>query len=96
MIAQVFLHLLDALRARSGLRTTLRGWLFGLAAHQVADDWRGRHVPVALPEDLPDGRSISRGGGRPAQARRGAPGPEAPDSGTAGGVSAAFRGGFCG
>jgi RNA polymerase sigma-70 factor (ECF subfamily) len=60
--AEVFLRLLDALHAGRPPRTTLRGWLFGVAAHQVADHWRARRGPVAgpvaLPDNWPDGRSL--------------------------------------
>jgi len=57
--AEVFLRLLNTLHAGRPPRTTLRGWLFGVAAHLVADHWRARHVPLALPDDLPDGRSVA-------------------------------------
>ncbi len=56
--ADVFLRLLDALHAGRPPRTTLRGWLFGVAAHQVADYWRGQRAPADLPEDVPDGHSL--------------------------------------
>src|SRR6266849_936795 len=57
--SEVFLRLLDALHAGRSPQTTLRGWLFGVAAHQVADYWRARHVPVALTDDMSDGRSVA-------------------------------------
>lgn len=38
--AEVFVRLLDALHARRAPATTLRGWLFGVAAHLVADHFR--------------------------------------------------------
>lgn len=57
--AEVFLRLLNALHAGRPPQTTLRGWLFGVAAHQVADYWRGHRVPVELSEDLPDGHSVA-------------------------------------
>jgi RNA polymerase sigma-70 factor (ECF subfamily) len=37
---EVFLRLLDALHAGRAPQTTLRGWLFGVAAHLVADYFR--------------------------------------------------------
>jgi RNA polymerase sigma-70 factor (ECF subfamily) len=55
---EVFLRLLDALHGRRPPQTTLRGWLFGVAGHLVADHFR--RAPVAtLPEDLPDGLSVA-------------------------------------
>jgi len=57
--AEVFLRLLNTLHTGRPPRTTLRGWLFGVAAHQVADFWRARHVPLALPDDVPDGHSVA-------------------------------------
>ena len=57
--AEVFLRLLNALHAGNPPHTTLRGWLFGVASHQVADYWRGQHGALPLPEDLPDGRSVA-------------------------------------
>jgi RNA polymerase sigma-70 factor (ECF subfamily) len=38
--SEVFLRLLNALHARRAPQTTLRGWLFGVAAHLVADHFR--------------------------------------------------------
>src|SRR5262245_43113214 len=38
--AEVFVRLLNALHAGRAPQTALRGWLFGVAAHQVADFWR--------------------------------------------------------
>lgn len=38
--AEVFLRLLDAVQAGRPPRTTLGGWLFGVAAHLVADHFR--------------------------------------------------------
>lgn len=43
--AEVFVRLLDALHAGRAPQTTLRGWLFGVAAHLVADHFR--RVPTA-------------------------------------------------
>jgi|SRR5579859_603603 len=57
--AEVFLRLLNTLHAGRPPRTSLRGWLFGVAAHQVADFWRARHVSLALPDEVPDGRSVA-------------------------------------
>jgi RNA polymerase sigma-70 factor (ECF subfamily) len=57
--AEVFLRLLDSLHGGKPPRTTLRGWLFGVAAHQVADYWRQGRVSAALPDDLPDGHSVA-------------------------------------
>ena len=63
LAAEVFLRLLNALHANRAPRTTLRGWLFGVAAHLAADHWRG-HDPAPLTDDLPDGQSV------PAEAER--------------------------
>jgi RNA polymerase sigma-70 factor, ECF subfamily len=57
--AEVFLRLLNALHAGRPPQTTLRGWLFGVAAHQVADYWRRDRAPVELSEDLTDGSSVA-------------------------------------
>jgi RNA polymerase sigma-70 factor (ECF subfamily) len=57
--AEVFLRLLNALHAGRPPQTTLRGWLYGVAAHQVADYWRGHRTPVELSDTLPDGRSVA-------------------------------------
>jgi RNA polymerase sigma-70 factor (ECF subfamily) len=38
--SEVFLRLLDALHAGRAPQTTLRGWLFGVASHLVADHFR--------------------------------------------------------
>lgn len=38
--AEVFLRLLDALHSERRPQTTLRGWLFGVASHLVADHFR--------------------------------------------------------
>ena len=57
--ADVFLRLLDTLHAGRPPQITLRGWLFGVAAHRVADHWRAPHVTVALYDDLPDTRSVA-------------------------------------
>ncbi len=57
--AEVFLRLLNALHAGRPPQTTLRGWLFGVAAHQVADYWRAHRMPVELSDNLPDGRSVA-------------------------------------
>src|SRR5712692_3222061 len=57
--AEVFLRLLEALHAGRPPTSTLRGWLFGVATHQVADHWRRRPAPLGLPDNLPDGRSVA-------------------------------------
>jgi RNA polymerase sigma-70 factor, ECF subfamily len=51
--AEVFLRLLDALHAGRPPRSTLRGWLFGVAAHLVADYFR-RRPAMPLAETLAD------------------------------------------
>lgn len=56
--AEVFVRLLDALHAQRAPQTTLRGWLFGVAAHQVADHFR-RRPTSPLPDTLPAGGSVS-------------------------------------
>jgi RNA polymerase sigma-70 factor (ECF subfamily) len=50
--AEVFLRLLDALHRGRPPSATLRGWLFGVAAHLVADHFRRRPADP-LPETLP-------------------------------------------
>jgi RNA polymerase sigma-70 factor, ECF subfamily len=54
---EVFVRLLDALHARRPPQTTLRGWLFGVAAHLVADHFR-RAPAAELPETLADAQSV--------------------------------------
>jgi RNA polymerase sigma-70 factor (ECF subfamily) len=49
--AEVFVRLLDALHAGRAPKTTLRGWLFGVAAHLVADHFR-RAPTAPLDEEL--------------------------------------------
>ncbi len=49
--SEVFLRLLDALHARRPPQTTLRGWLFGVASHLVADHFRAAPA-VPLVETL--------------------------------------------
>lgn len=56
--AEVFVRLLEALHAGRAPQTTLRGWLFGVAAHLVADHFRRRPVDP-LPDNLPDGTSLA-------------------------------------
>jgi RNA polymerase sigma-70 factor, ECF subfamily len=54
--AEVFVRLLDALHARRAPQSTLRGWLFGVAAHLVADHFR--HGPTeSLADSLPGAAS---------------------------------------
>jgi RNA polymerase sigma-70 factor (ECF subfamily) len=48
---EVFLRLLNALHAGRPPQTTLRGWLFGVAGHLVADHFR-REPAGRLPEAL--------------------------------------------
>jgi RNA polymerase sigma-70 factor (ECF subfamily) len=59
LAAEVFLRLLDALHANRPPQNTLRGWLFGVAAHLVADHWRKRHGTGPLTDDIPDTQSVS-------------------------------------
>ena len=54
---EVFVRLLDALHARRPPQTTLRGWLFGVAAHLVADHYR-RKPAAELSESLADSQSV--------------------------------------
>lgn len=54
---EVFVRLLDALHARRPPQTTLRGWLFGVAAHLVADHFR-RGPAAELSETLTGGQSV--------------------------------------
>ena len=56
--AEVFVRLLDALHAGRAPQTTLRGWLFGVAAHLVADHFR-RRPATPLPDTLPAAGSVS-------------------------------------
>ena len=56
--AEVFVRLLDALHAGRAPQTTLRGWLFGVAAHLVADHFR-RRPTSPLPDTLPAGSSTA-------------------------------------
>lgn len=56
--AEAFLRLLNSLHAGRAPRTSLRGWLFGVASHLVADHFRGQPATLPLPDDLPDGRSL--------------------------------------
>lgn len=51
IVSEVFVRLLDALHQKRPPQTTLRGWLFGVAAHLVADHFR-RRPTVALDEEL--------------------------------------------
>ena len=57
--ADVFLRLLNSLHTGRPPQTTLRGWLFGVAAHRVADHWRAPHGAVALTDDLADSHSVA-------------------------------------
>lgn len=58
LAAEVFVRLLDALHAGRAPQTSLRGWLFGVAAHLVADHFR-RRPTVPLSEALSDGQSVA-------------------------------------
>lgn len=49
--SEVFLRLLNALHAERAPRTTLRGWLFGVASHLVADHFR-RAPGLPLSENI--------------------------------------------
>jgi RNA polymerase sigma-70 factor (ECF subfamily) len=50
--SEVFVRLLDTLHQGKAPQTTLRGWLFGVAAHLVADHFRKRPV-VPLADTVP-------------------------------------------
>ena len=54
--SETFLRLLDALHGGHPPHTTLRGWLFGVASHLVADYYNGKRE-VELSETHPDGHS---------------------------------------
>jgi len=57
---EVFLRLLDALHRGRAPQTTLRGWLFGVAAHLVADYFRARRTPAEpLSEAMSNGHSVA-------------------------------------
>jgi RNA polymerase sigma-70 factor (ECF subfamily) len=56
--AEVFVRLLDALHAGRAPQTSLRGWLFGVAGHLVADHFR-RKPAAPLSDALPDGQSVT-------------------------------------
>jgi RNA polymerase sigma-70 factor (ECF subfamily) len=56
--AEVFVRLLDALHAGRSPQTSLRGWLFGVASHLVADHFR-RKPAAPLSEALADGMSVA-------------------------------------
>jgi RNA polymerase sigma-70 factor (ECF subfamily) len=43
LTSEVFTRFLSALRQRNPPSTTLRGWLYGVAAHVVGDHLRGRY-----------------------------------------------------
>lgn len=48
IVSEVFVRLLDALHTGRAPQTTLRGWLFGVASHLVADHFRRKPVmPLA-------------------------------------------------
>lgn len=56
---EVFTRLLEGLRAGAGPRTSLSGWLFGVAARVVNDHFRQayRAPTVELDEEIPDHHS---------------------------------------
>jgi RNA polymerase sigma-70 factor (ECF subfamily) len=49
IVSEVFVRLLDALHRRRAPQITLRGWLFGVASHLVADHFRRQ--PAAALDD---------------------------------------------
>ena len=51
--SEVFLRLLDGLHSGRSPQTTLRGWLFGVASHLVADHFRSE-ASLALPQIMDD------------------------------------------
>jgi RNA polymerase sigma-70 factor (ECF subfamily) len=55
---EVFVRLLEAAHQGRAPRTTLRGWLFGVAANLVADHFR-RRPTAPLAEELPGPHSVS-------------------------------------
>lgn len=58
LTSDVFTRLLDALRDKTAPQNTLRGWLFRVAAHVVADHYRRRERAneVGLSETMVDDR----------------------------------------
>jgi RNA polymerase sigma-70 factor (ECF subfamily) len=58
LAAEVFLRLLNALRAGQPVQS-LRGWLYGVAAHLVDDHFRRRYRTPEVP--LSEGASLSNG-----------------------------------
>jgi RNA polymerase sigma-70 factor (ECF subfamily) len=58
LASEVFVRLLTALHQKRPPQTTLRGWLFGVAAHLVADHFR-RKPTLPLDEELIAGSSTS-------------------------------------
>ncbi len=61
--SEVFLCLLEAVKARRGPVNNLRGWLIGAAHHKVTDHIRHRyrHPQEELADSLPDTKSDSPG-----------------------------------
>jgi RNA polymerase sigma-70 factor (ECF subfamily) len=59
LASDVFVKLVEAMRRRSGPRTSLRGWLFEVARNLVNDHYRGQKgfTEQTLDEWLPDSRS---------------------------------------
>jgi RNA polymerase sigma-70 factor (ECF subfamily) len=58
IVGEVFVRLLDALHAGRAPQTTLRGWLFGVASHLVADHFRGKpRESLPLSDELAAGHS---------------------------------------
>jgi RNA polymerase sigma-70 factor (ECF subfamily) len=56
IVGEVFVRLLDALHAGRAPQTTLRGWLFGVASHLVADHFR-RKPALPISDELPASHS---------------------------------------
>ncbi len=60
IVSEVFVRLLDALHKQRAPQTTLRGWLFGVAAHLVADHFRRKpRESTPLDEDWVSNGSTS-------------------------------------
>lgn len=51
LTAEVFLKVIDAIKAHKGWRTSLTGWLFRIAHNLVVDHFRGMPVKETLPLD---------------------------------------------
>jgi RNA polymerase sigma-70 factor, ECF subfamily len=57
--SDVFIRLLEAVRAGRGPETNLKGWLIGTASHAVTDHMRKkyRHPETEIPASLADGEA---------------------------------------